>query len=568
MEQPIVATSSGPVRGRWRTIPSASMPFPDGDARAAVPPVDRPGRARAAASAPAAVGAPHRSAAFLGIPFAAAPVGPLRFAAPRRPEPWEGVRDALVHGATAKRHEVGPTSVPEPVVPGAATLNVDVYTPAPADRAAHLPVLVWIHGGGYTAGSPASPWYDGAAFNRDGVVTVTISYRLGFDGFGWIPGAPDNRGVLDWIAALEWVGENIEAFGGDPARVTIAGQSAGAGAALTLLGVSGPGGAAEGLFHQVVCLSTALGDVPRELAQEQAERLAALAGVPCTREGFASVSEDWLLGLQDRAARPPSRHPLAGVRALLHEPIAWSPMVDGALIPRPTPDSLASGAGAGTPLVVGATDDEFSQVVSPFERSLRHVPVGLALGALGLRGAERRAYVAANRDRLTTAGHGRFLGRYGSDAALRRGVPWFAEARRAGAARATVAASGPAPTWAYRFAWPSSVSGFASHCLDIPFFFDCLGAPGVAALAGPTPPQDLADRLHAAAVRFVATGDAGWTPWSEAPGATAVFGEPADADAGQRPEASRHDEVPVSTGGYAGVWPLVETSSFSASLPL
>jgi para-nitrobenzyl esterase len=84
-------------------------------------------------------------------------------------------------------------------------------------------VLVWIHGGGFFAGSPASPWYDGRSFNRDGVVTVTISYRLGVDGFGMIS-APANRGVRDWLAALEWVQENIAAFGGDPGRVTIAGS--------------------------------------------------------------------------------------------------------------------------------------------------------------------------------------------------------------------------------------------------------------------------------------------------------------------------------------------------------
>ena len=89
-------------------------------------------------------------------------------------------------------------------MPGDSTLNVNVFTPARAIRLA-LPVLVYIHGGGYIAGSPASPWYDGRAFNRDGVVTVSISYRLGFDGFGHIAGAPANRGVRDWLAALEWV---------------------------------------------------------------------------------------------------------------------------------------------------------------------------------------------------------------------------------------------------------------------------------------------------------------------------------------------------------------------------
>jgi para-nitrobenzyl esterase len=97
--------------------------------------------------------------------------------------------------------------------------------------------LVYIYGGGYVAGSQASPWYDGVAFNRDAVVTVPVSYRLGFDGFGWLPDAPSNRGILDCLLALEWVRDNISQFGGDPGRVTIAGQSAGGGAVMTLLTV-------------------------------------------------------------------------------------------------------------------------------------------------------------------------------------------------------------------------------------------------------------------------------------------------------------------------------------------
>ena len=164
---------------------------------------------------------------------------------------------------------------------GDSTLNVNVFTPRPGEADASLPVLVYIHGGGYTSGSPASPWYDGAAFNRDGVVTVTVSYRLGFDGFGHIPGAPSNRGVRDWLAALEWVRENIAAFGGDPTRVTIAGQSAGGGAVLTLLGML----AAQGLFHAVWALSGALADVAPERARTLSAKLANLAGVAPTRTG-------------------------------------------------------------------------------------------------------------------------------------------------------------------------------------------------------------------------------------------------------------------------------------------
>ena len=197
------------------------------------------------------------------------PIGELRFQAPVPRAPWEGVRDALEFGATAQRGDPGVTLIPEPSVEGDSTLNVNVFTPDPT--ASGLPVVVWIHGGGYFAGSPASPWYDGRNFNRDGVVTVSISYRLGFDGFGWIEDAPSNRGVRDWLLALEWVQQNIAAFGGDPDRVTIAGQSAGGGAVLTLLGME----QAQRLFRVVYAISGALGDVSASRAEKLGRALAA-----------------------------------------------------------------------------------------------------------------------------------------------------------------------------------------------------------------------------------------------------------------------------------------------------
>ena len=148
---PVADTSAGRVRGRWRDV--------DG----------------------------IRSAAFLGIPYAEPPVGDLRFAAPVPRTPWDGERDATGFGATPQRIDGGETLIPEPAIAGDDILSVNVFTPAPGgDR---LPVIVYIHGGGYVSGSPASAWYDGAAFARDGVVKVTLSYRLGFDGFGHVPGA-------------------------------------------------------------------------------------------------------------------------------------------------------------------------------------------------------------------------------------------------------------------------------------------------------------------------------------------------------------------------------------------
>lgn len=498
--EPIVRIAPGRVRGRWRDIADAQ-------------------------------GRPVASAAFLGIPFAQAPVGALRFAAPVPPLPWDGVRDAVDYGPTACRIDPGDTLIPEPVVPGDATLNVNVFTAEPGRPEARLPVLVYIHGGGFTSGTPASPWYDGRAFNRDGVVTVSISYRLGFDGFGHIEGAPSNRGVRDWLAALEWVQQNIAAFGGDPARVTIGGQSAGGGAVLTLLGMP----AAQHLFHAAWSISGATADVPAARAREISHRLAHLAGVAPTRDGFAAVPETELVELQSKAANAESADALAPVRAILTEGLAYGPVVDGELLTQPTAESVAAGIGAGKPLLLGTTDDEFTMATDSVRGKLRFVPASLALGRLGIARATRRAYLAANRPqrRLGTAA---VLGRFATDTVFRSNVVRIAEARTAN--------GGDAPTWVYRFTWPSPTRRWSLHCLDVPFWFDCLDAERVAVIAGDRPPQQLADTLHGAAVGLIRGDDPGWPAWSARPGTTRVFGAPASAD-------------DVVLDGYASVRALV-----------
>jgi para-nitrobenzyl esterase len=186
---------------------------------------------------------------FLGIPYAESPATSGRFGAPPAPGRWDGIREALRYGATSPQPDRGITLIPEPIITGDNELNLNVFTPDLGQ--ARLPVLVWIHGGGFFGGCNASPWYRGGPFARDGVVLVSINYRLGAEGFLEVPGAPANRAVRDWVRALEWVQENIAAFGGDPGRVTIAGQSAGGGACAALLGVP----AAGGLFRAAACMS-------------------------------------------------------------------------------------------------------------------------------------------------------------------------------------------------------------------------------------------------------------------------------------------------------------------------
>lgn len=485
-----VDTRAGRVRGAWRDIP----------------------------------GSDTRSAAFLGIPFAEPPVGGLRFAAPVPVEPWEGVRDALDYGATAQRGDPGVTLIPEPSIEGDATLNVNVFTPVPGETDAALPVLVWIHGGGYFAGSPASPWYDGRAFNRDGVVTVTISYRLGFDGFGWIDGAPANRGVRDWLLALQWVQDNIANFGGDTGRVTIAGQSAGGGAVLTLLGMP----AAQPLFHNVWALSGAVADVALERARSLSEKVAEALGVEPTRDGFASVDEETLLKAQKTVTD-------AAMSSFLEDGLSLGPTIDGDLITRSTMESIAAGVGADKPLVLGATDDEFAMIVAGSARTLRWIPLSILLGKSGLTGARRKAYVAANRD-VVARGHAAVVGRFITDRMFKSAVVNVASARAS------------APTWVYRYAFRSTQPGIvhdaAVHCIDVPFWFDCLDSVNIEPLTGPNPPQSLADQTHRAAVDLVVDGEPGWTAWSDAPGTTRIFGGDPTS-----PEVDRD--------GYASVRPLL-----------
>src|SRR5579885_2688078 len=162
--------------------------------------------------------------AFRGIPYAAPPVGELWLQAPAREAAWDGIRPAGRPGPTAPQRRPRIQLAPEQYVEGSEYLNLNVFTPDPA--AGGLPVLVWIHGGGFMTGTPTTSWYHPAGFVGDGIVVVSITYRLGLEGLLPIPGVPTNRAVRDWLAALGWVQECIGAFGGDPANVTIAGPSA------------------------------------------------------------------------------------------------------------------------------------------------------------------------------------------------------------------------------------------------------------------------------------------------------------------------------------------------------
>ena len=434
-------------------------------------------------------------AAFLGVPFAAPPLGPHRLAAPAPVEPWSGVRDAREHGPTAVQPEQGFTLIPEPVVPGDDCLNLNVFSPDPG--ASGLPVLVWIHGGGFVSGCNRSPWYRGSRFARDGVVVVAVNYRLGVEGFAAVEGAPPNRGVLDWLAALAWVQRNIAAFGGDPGRVTVGGQSAGAAAAVTLLSMP----RARGMLDRVIAMSGTAVLTRHDEALDDTRRLAAELGVPATRDGLAAVPAAQVMATERR---------LAAERAGPAGGLTLRPLVDGDIIPERPLDALARGVGSDRPLLLGTTSEEANPALAIAADRIDEARLRRRLARMGLGDGAAVSY----RDDLPAgAAPWQVLAAAVTDQMFRMPAARTADAR----------AGATAGTFAYEFRWRSPALGGvgAAHCVDLPFAWDLLDADHVPAVLGEAPPQPLAERMHRHWVDFVTAGDPGWPAYE--PGSRRVM---------------------------------------------
>ncbi|WP_330321201.1 carboxylesterase family protein [Streptomyces clavifer] len=417
-------------------------------------------------------------ASFFAIPYAAAPFGIHRFRAPAPVQSWDGVRDALEFGPTAPQCPYPPPLdrlIPEVEIPGEECLNLNIWAPAGEDGP--LPVIVWIHGGSLRSGSAAVPLYDGRAFARDGVVLVSINYRLGVEGFGVFPDAPDNRGLLDQIAALTWVRDNIAAFRGDPGRVTVCGESAGAVSIAALMA----GARAAGLFHRAVLQSGAPQTVTRGQGAKTVRAMAKRLRVPATAEEFAAVNRERLLDAQDAVVG----------RA---NPISGGPgfhiVVDDDVVPADPP--LPS-----VDLLLGCNREEYR---------LWFVPSGALdrVNGLTLRLALLKSRISGRVARLYRASRpgakpGVILGEMATDFLLRGPLNRLADSR-------------PARTYLYEFAWRSPVMELgACHALEIGFVFDNLRRGET--LTGPDAPQPLADAMHRAWVAFATTGDPGWPAW-------------------------------------------------------
>jgi para-nitrobenzyl esterase len=290
-----------------------------------------------------------RVRAFLGLPYAAAPVGNLRWKAPEPPAKWKGTRQAANYGAHCMQGHVFADMIFQDAGESEDCLTLNIFTPADANGSSKLPVMFWIHGGGYSAGSASEPRHNGDFLPLKGVVLVTINYRLGVFGFlatadlaKEANGAAGNYGLMDIVAALEWVHANIAKFGGDAGNVTIFGESAGSFAVSTLMAAA----PAQGLFQKAIGESggaLSLG-APDTLSLDDRER----------RE------QDWVATLGVST--------LAELRALPAQTIAeaagkrgapgFSPVIDGKLLTEPVAATYAAGRQAHVPLLAGWNRDE------------------------------------------------------------------------------------------------------------------------------------------------------------------------------------------------------------------
>lgn len=431
---------------------------------------------------------------FLGVPYAAAPFGDNRFRPPQPVGSWPGERDCTTPGPTPPQlpyaggmeRFLGSVSVP-----GEEILNLAIWAP-PRDDAALAPVIVWIHGGSLSRGSNALEAYDGTRFAQDGVLFVGVNYRLGAEGFSVFADGESNLGLADQIAALGWVRRNIWAFGGDPSRVTVMGESAGA---ITIAALLAHPDAAK-LFDRAIMQSGPPDAKPAQAAGAVTRAMAKLLGVRPSRSAFAEISPARLLDAQRQAT--------AGTTPITGGP-AFALTRGTATVPRHPMEALTAGAGAALPVLIGANTEEYRLWFVPtgLLEKIGWLHVAVAMAKFRITPGTVRLY-RRNRPGCTV---GELFGALATDLLLRVPLNRLADAR--------LSAAGAAPSYVYEFAWRSPVDGLgACHALELGFVFDNLDGAEAVAMAGEAAPQRLATDMHAAWVRFAETGDPGWPAWS------------------------------------------------------
>lgn len=440
---------------------------------------------------------------FLGIPYAAAPFGPNRMRPPQPVSGWEEPRDCTDFGPTVPKGDYPPPYQPlfaEVTISGDECLNLNVWT---SDLDGARPVLVWIHGGSFMNGSNSVAEYDGAAFARDGIVLVSVNYRLAAEGFLYLGDGIANVGLQDQVAALRWVQDNISAFGGDPDQVTVAGESAGAMSVTTLLSMP----SARGLFNRAITQSGAAAHtITAEQGLTVSRYLAEKLGVEPTRDAIVGVPLDRLVAaaaeLVTEVQTAPDPEKWGTIAMSL---LPFAPVVDGEVLPQHPLDAIADGAGSDVALLTGSNRDEARLfLVAP--QAIDYVDEPTLVGATRAYGLDDAGLDVYRRNR-PDASAGDLLAAVTTD--------WFFGVPALRVAETRVRAGG-APAWLYRFDYPEPADngGFGSaHAAEIPFVFDNLAEETVAARLGENPSQAVADTAHRAWLDFVTTGNPGWLPY-------------------------------------------------------
>jgi para-nitrobenzyl esterase len=466
---------------------------------------------------------------FSGVPYGRAPTGALRWRPPLPAEPWDTVRDASTFGAIAPQPAAVP-GITSPSDPDASEpqsedcLFLNVWTPD-LGREGRRPVMVFIHGGGFTSGSGSVFLYRGGNLVRNGdAVVVTINYRLGALGLlGHRQltdpvGAIGNWGIMDQVAALTWVRDNISAFGGDPDNVTIFGESAGGFSVATLLGCP----AARGLFRRAIVQSGGVHVHNVEEAERAGERLASMLGIAsCDRASLEDVPATELVAATAELGK---RRPDPGLI-----PLPFLPTVDGTFLPTDPLAAVAAGAASDVDLVIGTNRDELTLfgLGNPtlFAMDEKGLERWVANAVPGMPALE---VIAAYRNVRQARGEGLEVKDVwvaaGTDIVFRWPSLQLAGAHEANGGKSFV----------YLFDWESpAFDGLlgSCHALELPFVFGAVHVPVVQIFSGGGPQAEtLSRQMQMAWLSFAARGDpshegiGAWRPWEPAERATMMFG--------------------------------------------
>ncbi len=439
---------------------------------------------------------------FAGIPFAAPPVGDLRWRPPAPVEPWVGVRDVTDFGPIAPQNPDMLTAFLglEAEETDEDCLYLNVWTPGLDD--ARRPVMVWIHGGAFIIGSGSNPLYSSGSFaERGDVVLVTVNYRLGAFGFlelGWLDedlAGSGNLGLLDQIAALEWVRDNIAAFGGDPDNVTIFGESAGGMSVTALLAADG----AAGLFHKAIAQSGAAQAVatPAEAEASGRQYVDALDGP--TIADLRALPAERLLEVQGQLVVAS----LTDVGGMLEDGVAaglpFRPVEDGRALPTSTLAAIRDGAAAGIPLITGTTRDEWKLFALIDMQPLDADGLRTRLDHLTGDGEKALAVYADAVGRLSPKDA---FSAVVTDLFFRYPAVELGEAQLAQTTE----------VWEYLFSWPTpAMAGMlgSCHALELPFVFGLAGDPRLVSFLGDDAPVGLGEAMQDAWLAFARTGDPG-----------------------------------------------------------